>query len=101
MTQYSGMFEYVLKLQEAYDTPTPTIHELKKEKWLLMPKFPLVTPKHNRTTKSFEDTTRILKELDNDPIWQLTDTQQIEQQQEQSGPRLVKKPTSSRNTENR
>ena len=92
MTQYSGMFESVLKLQEAYDTPTPTIYEPKKEKWVMVPKFPPVTPTHNRTTKSFEDTQRILKELDNDPIWQLTNTQQIEQQQEQSGPRLVNKP---------
>lgn len=93
MAQYNGMFESVLKLQEAYEEPTPTIYEPKKEKWVFMPKFPPVTPKHYRTTKSFEETERVLKELENDPIWQLTNTQQIEQLQEQSGPRLVKKLT--------
>lgn len=55
-----------------------------------MQKFPPVTPKHNRTTKSFVDTKRILKELYNDPTLQLSNTLQIEQQQEQSISRLVK-----------
>lgn len=70
MSEYNGMFEFALRLQMAYDTPTPTIYEPKKEKWVFMPKFPPVTPKHNTTNCSFEDTKRILKELDNDPICQ-------------------------------
>lgn len=101
MTQYNGMFEVILKLQEAYDKPTPRIYEPKKEKWVFMPKFPPVRAKHNRTTKSFEDNERILKKLDNDPIWQLDKIQQIEHQQEQSGPILTKKLTPPRNTGNK
>lgn len=101
MTQYNGIFEYILKLQDAYDTPTPIIYEPKNEKWVLVPKFSPVTPKHNRTTKSFEDTKRILRELDNDPIFQLIESQQIEKQQEESGPILTKKLTPPKNTGNK
>ena len=101
MTQYNGMLPVILKLQEAYEKPTPTIYEPKKEKWVFMPTFPPVRAKHNRTTKSFEDTERILKDLDNDPIWQLDKIQQIEHQQEQGGPVLTKKKTSSKNKENK
>ena len=91
MTNYNGMYESVLKLQEAYDTPTPTIYKPKKEKWVLVPKFPPTTPRHYRTNRSFEDTKRILKELDNDPIHQIMEINQFEQQKEQNRPRLVKK----------
>ena len=101
MTKYNGMFEYILKLQEAYDTPTPTIYGPKKEKWVLVPKFPPVTPKHYRTTQSFEDTKRILRELDNDPIFRLTESQQIEQQQEQSRAVLAKKLTPTKHIGNK
>ena len=101
MAKYNGMFEYVLKLEEAYDTPVPTISESKKEKWVFIPKFPPVTPKHNRTTKSFEDTKRILKKLDNDPICQLMEKQQLEQHQEQAGPVLTKKLTPPKNQGNK
>lgn len=81
MEKYNGMYESVLKLQEAYDTPVETTYKPKKEKWVFMPKFPPTTPKHNRTNRSFEETKQILHELDNDPIWNLYDT----------GPTLVKK----------
>lgn len=101
MTKYNGMFELILKLQEAYDKPTPRIYEPKKEKWVFMPKFPPVRATHNRTTKSFEDTERILKKIDNDPIWQLDKIQQNEHQQEQREPVLIKKLTLSRNTGNK
>ena len=68
---------------------------------MLVPKFPPVTPKHNRTTKSFEYTKRILRELDNDPIWQLTETHQFVQHQEQSGPVITKKLTPLKHTGNK
>lgn len=101
MALYNGMFELILKLQESYDKPTPRIYEPKKEKWVFMPKFSPVRAKHNRTNKSFEDTEKILKDLDNDPIWQLTETHQCVQQQEQSESVLTKKLTPPRNTGNK
>lgn len=101
MALYNGMFESILKLQEAYDKPTPRIYEPKKEKWVFMPKFSPVKAKHNRTNKSFEDTEKILKDLDNDPIWQLDKIQQSEHQQEQRESVLIKKQTPLRNTGNK
>ena len=104
MTQYNGIFENALKLQKAYNTPIPTISESKKEKWMLVRKFPPVTPRHDTTNDSFEDNEKFLKELEpflEDVLLHTIKSTQIECQQEQSGPRLIKKLTPTRNTGNK
>ena len=65
--QYIGMFENALKLHEAYMAPQPIISEPKKEKWMLVRKFPPVTPRYNTTNDSFEDNEKFLEELE--PLW--------------------------------
>ena len=71
---------------------------------MLVPKFPPVTPTHNTTNISFEENEKILEELAHcfDALLLHTSkTEQIEQQQEQSGPVLTKKLTPLKNVGNK